>query len=285
MSYKFLKPKITNIWETTWETIKIQGQFWVFMILTVAFIILFIILDWPGIQIIIIPFVVAMILYLTLVQIKIRSSFWKQFAEINGWQYKNSAPAGLFGVGYSNSEKESGLMFKEGHTGLISNEIEGIIDNRSFRIFCYQFSTGYGKSRRTHYYTVFAFKFNGSFPHIYLNNKSNHWSINAGESISLPAEFKNKFFLSAPKEYEMEALEIFTPDVLVKLLDYGFPYDVEFVNQEMFVFDDGQVNKFEQLDIAFNKALELENLLDKKLDKFKFQPIGDMPVTLSKGLF
>jgi hypothetical protein len=51
-------------------------------------------------------------------------------------------------------------MFKEGHSQSINNEINGSINNRNFRIFSYNFSVGYGKSKRTYLYTVFCFKYN-----------------------------------------------------------------------------------------------------------------------------
>ena len=98
--------------------------------------------------------------------------------------------------------------------------------------------------------------------------------------IPLPVEFEKNFSLSAPRKYEIEALAIFTLDVLAGLLDNGFAYDVEFVNQEVLIFTDGQINDFGGLERAFDQALKLEDLLDEKLDRFKFQQIGDMPHTL-----
>jgi hypothetical protein len=127
---------------------------------------------------------------------------------------------------------------------------------------------------------VFGLKFAGKFPHLYLNNKNSDWGISTGEEIPLPEEFEKRFTLCAPKEYEIEALELFTPDVLANLLDKKFSHDVEFVDQEMLVYTDGQINDFDELEKEFNITLELEEMLDDKLDKFKFQQIGDMPSTL-----
>lgn len=129
-------------------------------------------------------------------------------------------------------------------------------------------------------YVVFAFKFDGSFPHIYLNNKHNSYSVSTGENIPLPLEFGNKFLLSAPRKYEIEALQIFTPDVLVKILDNSLTYEIEFVGQEVLMFADGVINDFEKLEKDFNMALQLEDLLDEKLDRVKFNKIGTMPHTL-----
>lgn len=162
-------------------------------------------------------------IYIFRAQDKARSSFWKEFAEVNGWKYKNIKQPGILNLNYyGEPDKEAGVMFKEGKGRSLTNEIEGVIEGRHFRLFCYEFFVSSGKSRRTYHYTVFAFKFKGSFPHVYLNNKLNSWSVSTGEKIPLPTEFEKRFSLSAPKKYEIEALEIFTPDVLTSLLDGGF---------------------------------------------------------------
>lgn len=266
MPYTFLKPKTTNIWQATWEEVKLKWYFWLPFLLVFIF----------GFYALIIPFI-----YLIFVQNKIRSVFWKEFAEINNWKYQNNVPEGLFNFSFTgNVNGEMGLMFKQGHSGTISNEISGKISDRDFKIFCYQFTTGHGKHSTIHYYTVFSFKSSGTFPHIYLNRKGNSWSIDAGDIIPLPKEFEEKFSLYAPKKYEIEALEIFTPDILVKILEKEFSYDVEFIDQEILVFTDGQINNFENLEKKFNIALELRDILSQKLDKAKFEKIGDMPSVL-----
>jgi len=268
MIHTFLKPKVKNIWQETWNKVSSEWFFWVPIIFFFFF----------GFIVLIIPF-----LYFLFELNKMRATFWKEFADLNGWKYKENHEGEIPDLFSSNSNNEQGIMFKEGSMGNISNEIDGIIDNRHFRIFCYQFSVGSGKSKKTYYYTVFAFSFNGSFPHIYLNNKNNSWGIHLEEKIPLPLEFEKKFSLHAPKKYEIEALEIFTPELLVKLLDLNFPYDVEFVNQEILIFTDGQINDFPQLENKFNKAFELKDLIDTKLDKFQFKQIGNIPYTLNNN--
>lgn len=258
--YQFKKPEVTNVLKATWDTIKVRWQFWV-VVVTAILVGLF----FPA-AIFVIP------LYLVMVINKIKSSFWKQFAEVNGWRYKESV----------DSQNEQGIMFRQGSGGGgTEHNIEGNIDGRSFRVFGYQFTVGRGDSAKTYHYTVFAFKFDGLFPHIYLNNKYNSYGVSVGERIPLPGEFEKKFTLSAPRKYETEALEIFTPDVLAALLDNDFPHDVEFVDQEVLIFTSGQIDSFEQLEKEFNRALEIEDMLDEKLDKFKFEKIGDMSHTLS----
>lgn len=274
MDSQILKPEITNISKEVWDTLKVRWQFWTVLAVAIILSVILVILVMKDyneyVRLLFIPFAIIFV-YIYSVQEKIRTSFWRQLAKINGWHYKD----------YGDPEQESGVMFGQGRKRRISHIIKGGIDNRQFRIFNYEFDTGPVKNGKTHFYTIFAFKFNGSFPHIYLNNRHNFYGVgNIGEAIPLSGEFEKEFFLSAPKEYEIEALEIFTPDLLADLLDKDFAHDVEFVNQEVLIFTEGHINDFEELDGKFNQVLELEDLLDEKLDKFKFHPIGDMPYSL-----
>lgn len=273
MSFQIKKPEIKSIPKAVWNTVKVRWQFWTILaigfILGVILMVLTVKHSVDYARSLVIPFIIIFV-YIYSFQNKIRTSFWKQIADINSWQYKH----------YGDFEQELGVMFRQGNNRHISHIIDGNIDGRSFRIFNYDFAVGSGKSKKTYHYTVFSFKFNGSFPHIYLNNRHNRYSVSVGEKIPLPGEFEKSFSLSAPKEYEIEALEIFTPEILARLLDGGFTYDIEFVDKEMLVFTDGLINNSEELIQKFNQALELEDLFDEKLDKFKFQPIGDMPYSL-----
>ncbi len=271
-NYQFKRPETINITEETVkaainitkETVKAlkerlffsKWQFWVI----VGILIVPTILSYGLILL------APLILYVIYVNQKIRKRFWMEFASVNSWQYLEQG----------NPEQESGVMFRQGDRRSISNVISGFINGRQFRIFSYSFGVGQGKSERIYNYTVFAFKFNGVFPHIYLNNKHNSYGVSVGETVHLPSEFEKRFTLSTPRKYEVEALEIFTPDVMVNLLDDKFSHDVEFVNSEVLIFTSGVMNSSKKLAEEFKKALEIEDLLDDKLDKFKFAAIGDM---------
>lgn len=257
-----------------WIRAKRSWLFWVVLSISIFFTLSSLIITVDSIKridqfgLLIIDFwpILFPLVYLLWIQNKLITSLWMKVAEINGWEYKSS----------SDPKEELGIMFQQGHSGTIFRRIDGVVDGRKFRMFNYTFTVGSGKYQRVYSYTVFAFKFNGSFPHIYLNNKHNSYSISIGEKIPLPSDFEKQFILSTPKKYEMEALEIFTPDILSKMLDKKFSHDVELVGSEVVLFIDGIVTSFEQLERGFDTALELEDLFDEKLDRFKFEKIGDM---------
>ena len=264
------EPKILSVRKAVWLYWKSDKFSWLILLFSILSV--FVLIELIGDYYPVGPYYILSLIVLRIFQVykRVRRSFWMQFAEANGWDY----------IGKANPKKESGIMFKQGHGRKIYNQITGVVNGREFRMFDYRFYVGYGRYRKTYNHLVFSFKFDGSFPHFYLNDKKNSYSIKAGKILSLPSEFQKKFELSVPDEYEIEALEIFTPDVLSAILDGDFKADIEFVNGEILIFFDGRVDYFYVLKSKFERALKLEDLLDEKLDRVKFTPIGDKPYTL-----
>jgi hypothetical protein len=54
--------------------------------------------------------------------------------------------------------------------------------------------------------------------------------------LALEGNFNNYFTLYAPKAYERDALYVFTPDVMAAMVDYGQEYDIEIVDDELFIY-------------------------------------------------
>lgn len=215
---------------------------------------------------------IAVWLYWTAVVRWVRGRFWRQFAQAHGFTYQ---PKG-------DPNAETAVMFHQGHSRRQQHIITGSVENRPLRISNYQFTIGHGKYSRTYPYTVFEFRFTGHFPHLYLNQLFNGYGIAVGVAIPLPREFEKRFTLRAPQEYEIEALQIFTPDLLAHLLDSGLQHDVEIVDQELLIFTVGYVDRREQLEREFADATALVERLAPKLDRFRFAPIGDHPPSLTR---
>lgn len=202
-----------------------------------------------------------------------RSVFWKEFALRNGYTYSSTLDL----------SKEAGIMFKQGNAGRsVRHVLSGILDGKEARIFHYMFKIKAGKYTTSYTYTVFCLKFQGQFPHFYLNRSGNAYGVSIGEHISLPSAFEEKFKLYAPREYEIEALQIFTPDVLEHLLEIDYKYDVELVDNELLIFIDGEIDSSDKLQKEFNNAKKMRDYLAPNLDRMKFSPIGDRPYYLIK---
>ncbi|HEY4489880.1 MAG TPA: hypothetical protein VJC12_01330 [Candidatus Paceibacterota bacterium] len=183
---------------------------------------------------------------------------------------------------FFNFENENAAMFKQGHSRTAKNKITFTKNSgETIRLFFYSFEKNYGKNKRTYNYLIYSISFASNFPHLYLNYKNNKYELNIGEKLSLPTEFEKKFTLSIPRGYHIEALQVFTPDVLEEILRLSIVSDIEIVGNEIIFFLEGlwSVNDiFRGLDILekeFNSIEKVVNLLKPKLEKVRWQQIGD----------
>jgi len=204
---------------------------------------------------------------------KLNELFWKELAALYGYTYVR-AP---YFTG-------NALMFREGHNRRTGHGLSGTMEDRPFRLFEYQYVTGSGKSTRTHSYVVFEVIFEGTFPHIYLNNEYNGSLSGLKElfmpRLMLPPSLDKKFNLYAPKGYEIEALEIFTPEVLALIMDEGWGHDTELTGNALYVFVPGQIRTKSELDGEIERLRKMVALLAPRLNRFKLTPIGDLRHTL-----
>ena len=54
--------------------------------------------------------------------------------------------------------------------------------------------------------------------------------------LSLEGDFDRYFTLYAPREYERDALYVLTPDLMALLIDNASPFDVEIVDNQLFIY-------------------------------------------------
>jgi hypothetical protein len=265
MATPIIAPAIQNIKSHLWQVMRGDWKFWTCVLFALA-VLLF------SFPIALLP----IIIYYTWVRHKVETHFWEEAAQVNGWRF----------AGDIYSKKVPALTLQAGSRRQIRYVIEGTLGNRTFSTFSYTYYVKVDKNREIAYpFQVFSFDFKGSFPQLYLNNRHNQTSISAGEHISLPPEFEKEFSLSAPKQYEIEALEIFTPDVLSSILDEAFKEDMELVEGTMLVFTDSNISNFEDFRVRLEKAEALKDILSAKLDTAKFEKVGTADPTLSPGLF
>lgn len=199
----------------------------------------------------------------------VRKEFWQAFAKEYGLEY---AERGDF-------THEKAFMFTrlDKSRPRITHVLSGTVDGRLARLMSYEFVTGSGKRKTSHYFTVFEFKLNGSTPHIFLDRKSTKWSGPSDHStIPLHGEFGDEFNLIVPIKYEMEVLALFSEDVMELLAKDDHPHDVEIVDGELLIFRDGLINSRAELEKEFDIAKRLLGLIGSKLDKASYTKIGDL---------
>lgn len=109
----------------------------------------------------------------------------------------------------------------------------------------YRFVTGSGRSSTTHNWGFFAMSLDRALPHMVLDSRANNGlfgttnlpaAFTKSQVLELEGDFNEFFTLYCPREYERDALYVFTPDLMALLIDEAAPFDVEIVDTWMFVY-------------------------------------------------
>jgi len=156
-----------------------------------------------------------------------------RFASANGLQFRTHSP----NPGYA------GMIFHLGDTRFASNHLNSTT-GRFFDLGTFQYSTGSGKSRSTHHWGFLALQLDRRLPNMVLDSKENNTlfgsdlpiTFRRDQILSLEGDFDKHFTLYCPKEYEQDALYVFTPDLMALLIDDAGSYDVEIVDDWMFIY-------------------------------------------------
>jgi hypothetical protein len=108
----------------------------------------------------------------------------------------------------------------------------------------YRYTTGSGKNSTTHTWGFMAMQLDRALPHMVLDSKANNGLFGSNlpaaftkdQVLSLEGDFDNYFTLYCPKQYERDALYVFTPDLMALCIDNAAPFDIEIVDKWMFVY-------------------------------------------------
>ena len=108
----------------------------------------------------------------------------------------------------------------------------------------YQYVVSNGKSSTTVTWGFLAMRLDRKLPHILLDSiHNNSWAglgfsslFSRDQVLSLEGDFDRFFTLFCPKEYERDALYVFTPDLMALCIDEAAPFDIEIVDDWMFVY-------------------------------------------------
>ena len=131
------------------------------------------------------------------------------------------------------------------HIGRDAKVIEHLVTSGRFvDIGNFSYITGSGKSQTTHNWGFLALALDRAMPNIVLDAKSNNSlfisnlpiTLDKKQILHLEGDFDQYFTLYCPAEYEQDALYIFTPDLMALLIDEASPFDVELIDQWMFVY-------------------------------------------------
>jgi hypothetical protein len=165
---------------------------------------------------------------------------WERWYRLDGFAAAN-------GLSFSPIDADPqypGSIFGSGRARLALDHLRSATD-RFLDYGNYRYTTGSGKNSTTHNWGFLALQLDRSLPHMVLDAKANNGlfggsnlpaTFSKDQVLSLEGDFDNYFTLYCPKQYERDALYVFTPDLMALLIDNASPFDVEIVDRWMFVY-------------------------------------------------
>ncbi|MDQ1075022.1 hypothetical protein [Microbacterium sp. SORGH_AS_0969] len=129
----------------------------------------------------------------------------------------------------------------------------------------YRYTVSNGKNQTTVRWGYIAIKLNVPLPHIVLDASGNNISLGTfgrDQHLSLEGDFDRYFRLYCPQGYERDALYLFTPDVMARFIDNAAVFDVEIVDDWLFLYSSDDMSTLDPGRWAWTFSL-LSALLDK----------------------
>jgi protein-S-isoprenylcysteine O-methyltransferase Ste14 len=207
--------------------------------------------DSPGdAMVLAIPLVFGLLVFIALVALAVFgirravARYWEtsmrltRFAQSNGLIY---SPA-------DRNPQYPGMIFGIGSSRIASHHLRSA-SGRYLNIGNYKYTTGSGKNRTVHDWGFMALHLDRKLPHMVLDSRANNLvfgmsnlpaAFSKEQVLGLEGNFGDYFTLYCPQQYERDALYVFTPDLMADLIDEAAPFDVEIIDDWMFVYSSRQ---------------------------------------------
>ncbi|MEO8094906.1 MAG: hypothetical protein ABI632_08235 [Pseudolysinimonas sp.] len=194
-----------------------------------------------------------------------------------------------------------GEIFNQGEARFAIDHLRSTT-GRFFDLGNYRYTTGSGKNRSTHTWGFLAFNLDRKLPNMVLDSKANNGifgtnlpaTFDKHQILPLEGDFDEFFTLYCPKEYERDALYVFTPDLMALLIDEAAPFDVEIVDDWMFVYSStafrtGDANNYARLfriiDTVGAKTLtQTDRYVDERVGNFAANIVAPQGARLKRGV-
>lgn len=200
----------------------------------------------------------AYLYFFTHIKKNIQHIFFKQFADANGFHYEKA----------SQVLPRDGAIFQVGNAKNIEDMVTGSFGTFPLAIFNYHYSVGRGKNAVHYEQTILQIDFKSPVPSMLLlidkkgfGDKLYDNNLRHISKISLPAEIEEHFDLFAEKKFEVEALQIFTPDVLARLYDHHRDFSFDFVGTKLYLYGKKVITTKEEMQSAYDAAQYMINHL------------------------
>lgn len=164
---------------------------------------------------------------------KMLGEFMSQFARANNFEYYE-----YWGLGDT-----VGALFEQGHSRKLSRMAAGSYHGHPIRFFHYSFTLGSDR-QRTRDFTVTEITLGGLVPNILVESRNTFDFMSFrgnAHHVEIPFEsnFRDHFIAYTQTDFEIEAFEIFTPDVMEALIAKAKGFDFEFIENKLYVFKEG----------------------------------------------
>ncbi|PWC06334.1 hypothetical protein DF223_12065 [Mycetocola zhujimingii] len=157
-----------------------------------------------------------------------------RFAEQNGARYTAAMP----------TPQLAGMLFPRGDRRRASDVVDfGVEAGWSVGNLSYLKNLPKGGAEQ-HVWGYVSVELPRRFPHIVLDSLSNHGlrgrelenPYSGQGAIALEGDFSRHFRMTCPPGYERDALYLLTPDLMAVLIDEGRDFDIEVVDNRLFLY-------------------------------------------------
>jgi hypothetical protein len=177
-----------------------------------------------------------------------------------------------------------GMIFtRRGETSAFSTDVVRRDSDPSFVVANHTLATGSGKERREYRWGYAAIRLAVPLPHIVLDAQRNNGSGNpdlpvslaSHQRLSLEGDFDRHFALYCPQGYEADALYLFTPDTMARLIDNAALFDIEIIDDYLFLYAPDELSTLDParwqtvlsaIDVLANRAVQWQRWRDDRLE-------------------
>jgi hypothetical protein len=234
-----------------------------FLIIIIVFV--WLSLYWKVYNLFFLPVFLAFLAY-GYIQKNIRHAFMQQFAKANSFSYQRQADLGQFPAPY----------LEMGHSRKIEDVVSGKYLDLPVSFFTFGCTIGYGRNAKHILFTACEIHYTANLPRIFLD-AHHHEFMNIdifrkpmdGEIVSLEGDFNKYFTLYVPRGFEIEALQIFSPDVMAKLIDKSKEFSLEFFGDHLYIYSSKAIDTKQGLYSIYDLAKILISELAPVLERLK----------------
>ena len=169
----------------------------------------------------------------------LRGGRWQRWLRLERFAEQN----GLIFSPLSPDPQYPGMIFGQGRARVALDHLRSA-GGRFLDYGSYRYTTGSGKNSTTHTWGFLALELDRSLPHMLLDAKANNGlfgstiavSFSKDQILSLEGDFNEHFTLYCPREYEADALYVFTPDLMALAIDEAASFDIEIIDRWLFLY-------------------------------------------------